>query len=156
MSVFGTGTPYFTSGSDTVNIAKSIIEPNFFRPRKIVHESRLGNGKRTYSRSRDYVDFDIMVLLYKYNDPAAKAAEIVSYEDQLVKLFPFGNGGMNIGCFMVDHQIYPLNSPYSNDIMILSFVSLNYAFSTAYIVQKPDGKYIKTKDGKYIKVKGKI
>jgi len=151
-TIWGTQYCKMVLGGTTVNLLHAIIEPNFMIPDTKMHESKL-TGMRTWSRKRVRMEFTVMEYLFKYDDPVAKATEIMSLENNVVT-FTFANdGGLTQDMYLEPIDIYGLVKPYDYDVAVLNFKSEDWLNISRRLKTK-DGKWIKTKSGDYIKTKG--
>ena len=138
------------NGSGELTLEHSILEPNFFVPQKIVHESKISErGKRTFSKNVRYSDFLITEYLFKYADPNAKANELLALEDTII-LFTPGSIMWSKYCIVTIVDIYGLDSPYNRDIALIKLVSTDFAILGGYLTTLA-GLNIKTKDDKKIR-----
>lgn len=138
------------TNSGEVELSHTILEPNFFVPQKIVHESKISEkGKRTYSKNARYSDFLLIEYLYKYEDPNSKAEELLNLEDEII-LFTPGSIMWSKYCIVTIVDIYGLDSPYNRDIALIKLVSTDFAILGGYLTTLA-GLNIKTKDDKKIR-----
>lgn len=135
-------------GETELILEHSILEPNFFVPEKIVHESKL-TGLRTYSKNAHYSEFLITEYLYKYENPNEKADELLDLEDNIV-LFTPGSLLWSKYCIVTLVDFYGLDSPYTKDLAMIKLVSTDFAILGGYLTTLSN-LIIKTKDGKKIR-----
>lgn len=98
MSLFGTTAPKFTNSTGTVTVLLdySLVEPNWADPREIEQESII-TAERNYVTigTGDHSGFKITVHLWKYGDLTAqknKFKEIYAYNHQDIIFFPNRDG----------------------------------------------------------------
>lgn len=150
--IFGIGHSKFVSGVTTVDLDNSFVDPKFFIPQHLEHQSIL-TGERSYSRKVNQCEFDVTVFMSKYANPETKASEILAYLNQTVTFYPFISGSVYKNVKLISIDFYPLYKPYQKDVAILQFISYEQIAIAGWLVTK-DGKYILTKDGKRIRTKG--
>jgi len=140
-------------GETVLELQHSILQPNFFIPKTIMHESVL-TGKRTYSKNYNYSEFEINEYLFRYDDPGSIADQLLNFEDEVI-LFTPGELLWSKYCVVTNVSFYPLQTPYSDDIAIISLVAVDNIILGDYM-RFLNGNYVETIDGKKMrrKIKG--
>jgi len=130
--------------SGTVTLEHSILEPNFYEPETIIHESVI-TGRRTYSKDSRYSEFIITEYLFKYSDPISIANQLLGLENTIV-LFTPGELMWSKHCIITVVDIFPLVEPYRYDIAMIKMIALNNAVLGDYI-RKLNGTIVTALDG---------
>lgn len=151
--IFGETTCKFELGETVLQLQHTRMQPNFFKGKKIVHESVISEkGKRTYSRNQKFAEFEIEEYLFLYGDDApAKAAELLALEDT-VPLFTPGELMWSKYCVVTSVDFYPLQTPYSDDIAIINLIAIDNIILGDYM-RFLNGNYVETIDGKKMRKK---
>lgn len=152
--IWGTTGTKINNDESECYLEHSIVEPNFLVPASIMHESKI-DGHRSWSKNNNYVAFEVMDYLYMYANPEVKAKEILAFEDTDVTFTFYSDGAMIQKMHVESVDFFPLVKPYSDDIVIIRLVNVDYLQNSTRIKTK-DGKYIKTKSGQYLRSKGII
>ncbi len=125
-TVFGEQTALIECGEVSLTLDYCIVEPNFLKPVAIMHESVL-TGKRTWSRNERFVEFEVMIYLFKYPDGGkAVLNSLLAMEDQEVNFFMHSDGFLTQLMWLVGIDVFALIKPYSKDVAILSLANKNY------------------------------
>lgn len=153
-NIWGNTAPEMTDGETTVVFEHAVIEPNFLKSAEIMHEAI--NGHRTWSKHENYVAFTVMDFLCDYADPAAKALEILAFEDKEVTFTFATNGGMVQNMRVVNVDFFPLIKPTRDDLVVIDFMNIEFLQISRRIRAIPGKEWIKADTGKIIRTKGII
>jgi hypothetical protein len=125
--IFGLQNSKFVSGSTTVDLAYTNLDPLFIIPDLIEHVSPF-TGIRHYLLKNTYAEFSITVHLWKYANPKAKYLEIMSYLNESVTFYPHKDGepirnlyNENVPCVLYSIEEYYLNDTNFYDVLKLNF-----------------------------------
>lgn len=141
----------------SLELQHTIIEPDFFKGQKIVHQSVIDpEGTRTYSRNERYVEATVQEFLFKYADKGISVLRTLrTMEDKIVTFFFHLDSGLIQEMWLANVDVYPLLAPNRNDIAVLTLVNARY-LQISRRIKARDGKFIKTEDGKFIRSRGII
>ena len=133
MSIFGTTYSKFVSGSDTVLLEHSLLDPTMLELEYVEHKSVL-NGKRNFITKGNRSEFKVTLFLFKYSNPTTKLNEVLDYEDSLVVFYPFVNGnpiqneyGSNINFYLSNIELFFLTELAKHDVLVLTFTAQDYS-----------------------------
>jgi len=134
-SIFGSSAPKFVYDLGGVNEATVLLDYCIITRddpdvRKIVHESEL-SADRDFITRGDFWEFEVMVNLYKYEDPRNKFEEIYQYKNLNVALWKHRDGSAFLDSsgdevlFYID-EITPRNLTRLDykDVLFIRFLSL--------------------------------
>lgn len=94
--------PKFVVGDDEIFLQHTNTNKIMFNSNEIEHKS-IFTGYKSYAKCADYIGFQILLYLYKYDDPKAKFQEIYEY-----------NHATNV-VFYLDGTEEPLRDPFGQD-----------------------------------------
>lgn len=132
--IFGSGSAYFTSNSESISLEYSNMVPDYLQSDYVDFKSVI-NGVRTYVGQGDYSKFKVQVHLYKYPDPIAKFKEIYNYNHKDVVFYPHSDGktlysesGSIVNCHITEMSLSYLDDLNFRDLLTITFETTGYVY----------------------------
>jgi len=150
-------------GINTINVPYTIVEQDAYESQLIKQESIL-DGSRRWVNPFFHAEFNMLVLLWKYDDPNTQLSTLLSYVMETTKLKPndfygwISDATGNATDFIIT-EVIPFNTlPGNNkfDYALIKLFSVDYANYYPSILRREnypdgtDGSPIITDDDKFI------
>jgi len=153
---------YINNGGANIPIDYTIVEKDAYESQLILQKSII-TGSRRWVNPSIHTEFNILVMLFKYDNPDTELNTLLGYKGQTVTFKPnnfYGfitdNSGVAVDFFIAD--VIPFNTKQNTefDYVLMKFFSAEYVSYQPTILRKEndpesdDGNPIITDDDKFI------